>query len=164
VPDRDLVIETRFKTGVPQVLSGDGHFVAIIPSTAFGVNRNTPRRVVILLDRSGSMQGTPLKQAVKSIKACLATLSEEDQFGLIAFDDETEAFPSGLAPGSRETRDKAHEFLNRVDARGGTELAKGFTEAARMLGTQGGDVLIMTDGQVFGTEDFFLCWRAKPAA
>jgi len=69
VPNRDLVLETRFKTIAPQVLAGKGHFAAIIPSTVFGANPNTPRRVVILLDRSGSMSGTPMEQAVKSIKA-----------------------------------------------------------------------------------------------
>jgi hypothetical protein len=40
----------------------------------------------------------------------------------------------------------------KLDARGGTELAQGFLAAARMLEGRGGDILILTDGQVSGTE------------
>jgi Ca-activated chloride channel family protein len=65
VPNRDLVLDSRFKSVEPQVLAGrdkDGksRFAAIVPSSSFGANTEAPRRVVILLDRSGSMQGEPL--------------------------------------------------------------------------------------------------------
>jgi hypothetical protein len=40
----------------------------------------------------------------------------------------------------------------QVDSRGCTELATGFLEAAKLLGGGGGDILILTDGQVSGTE------------
>ena len=40
----------------------------------------------------------------------------------------------------------------QVDARGGTELARGFLEAAKLLEGGGGDILILTDGQVSGSE------------
>ena len=160
MPNRDLVLETRFKTIAPQVLAGKGHFAAIIPSTVFGANPNTPRRVVILLDRSGSMSGTPIEQAVKSIKACLATLSEQDLFGLIAFNNHVETFQKELLPGSRENREKAARVLKHVEASGGTELAEGFIEAVGLLGQAGGDVLIMTDGEVSGTEAILARARA----
>ena len=119
----------------------------------------TPRKTVILLDRSGSMQGAPLAQARKAIQACLAVLNEEDTFGLVAFDDRVEAMDSELLPGTRENRDRASGFLSRVYARGGTELARGFTAAARLL-SGGGDVVVLTDGQVFGTEKFLAQARA----
>src|SRR5215213_7143554 len=106
------------------------------------------------------MSGTPMEQAVKSIKACLGALSEQDLFGLVAFDDQVETFQKELSPGIRENREKAHEFLKHIAARGGTELAQGFTEAVGLLGQAGGDVLIMTDGQVSGTEAILECARA----
>ena len=58
---------------------------------------------------------------------------------------------SALQPGSREQRERARAFLNQVDARGGTELAEGVLAAARILNGSG-DLLILTDGQVSGTE------------
>ena len=83
VPNRDLVLDAHLKIVEPQMLAGrdkegNGRFAAIIPSSSFGINPNTPRRVVILLDRSGSMEGEPLEQARKAIEACLGVLSETD--------------------------------------------------------------------------------------
>lgn len=151
VPDRDLVLDGHFKTTEPQVLAGRDHegknrFAAILPSTSFGANPEAPRRVVILLDRSGSMQGQPIAQARKAIESCLGALSESDSFGLVAFDDVPEVFHPALLSGTRENRDRAHAFLNQVDARSGTELVSGFQAAAKLLQGEGGDILIMTDG------------------
>ena len=71
-----------------------------------------------------------------------------------------------LQPATREVRDKARAFLNQVDARGGTELATGFLAAAKLLEGGGGDILIMTDGQVSGTEKILESARSRrrPAA
>ncbi len=164
VPNRDLVLDVRYKEAAAQMFagpSGEGKraFAAIVPSTLFGANTEAPRRTVILLDRSGSMQGAPIAQAGKAIEACLAALSERDSFGLVAFDDRAESMSAALLSGTRENRQKAREFLSQVDARGGTELAQGFLEAARLL-DGGGDVLILTDGQVAGTERILAQARA----
>lgn len=164
VPNRDLVLDVRFKEAGAQVLAGpvqDGKqaFAAIVPSTLFGQSVQAPRRTVIVLDRSGSMQGVPIAQARKAIEACLAVLAEEDSFGLVAFDNDVESMEASLVSGSRENRDRARAFLEGVQARGGTELAKGFMEASRMLNGSG-DVFILTDGQVAGTEQILAQARA----
>ncbi len=157
VPNRDLVLDARFQSMAPQVLagrdkSGSGRFAAVVPSSSFGVPSEAPQRVVILLDRSGSMQGEPISQARKAIDACLGVLSAKDFFGLVAFDNEVSAFQPKLVPGTREFRDQAHAFLTQIEARGGTELVQGFVAAARLLEGGDGDILILTDGQVAGTE------------
>ncbi len=157
VPDRDLVLDVKFKETRPQVIAGpvgDGKraFAAIVPSTSFGERKTAPRRIAFLLDRSGSMDGEPIQQARQAILACLALLTPEDRFTVVAFDDAVELMEDGLAAGDRGNRDKAAKFLRKVDARGGTELARGFLAAARML-EGGGDMFVFTDGQVFGTED-----------
>ncbi len=152
IPNRDLVLDAHYREIAPQVLVGKGKFAAIIPSTSFGAKADAPRRVVILLDRSGSMQGAPLTQASKAIDACLAALSETDLFGLLAFDDQVDACDTHLLTGTRENRERAHKFLESIHARGGTELSRGFLKAVELLERGGGDVLILTDGQVAGTE------------
>jgi hypothetical protein len=77
----------------------------------------------------------------------------------MAFDDRVEAMHSTLVPATREYRDSARAFLKQVEARGGTELAAGVREAARVLGA-GGDIVIITDGQVSGTEAILAQARA----
>jgi Ca-activated chloride channel family protein len=159
VPNRDLVLDVRYPSAAAQVFAGPAGeakrvFAAILPSTSFGANPETPRRVVVLLDRSGSMHGAPLEQARKAIQACLATLSPNDSFHLVAFDDQCERMCQDMhpLPATRTNRDLAAAFLSKVDARGGTELAQGFRHAADILG-RSGDVLILTDGQVAGAEE-----------
>ncbi|HXB74041.1 MAG TPA: VIT and VWA domain-containing protein [Candidatus Acidoferrales bacterium] len=164
VPNRDLILDVRFKESKLQVLagpSGDGKrsFAAVVPSTLFGQTAGSPRRIVMLLDRSGSMEGEPIAQARKAIEACLAGLSEDDSFGLMAFDDRVEAMHPALVAATREQRECARIFLKNADARGGTELALGVRQAAQMLGGEG-DILIITDGQVLGTEKILADARA----
>jgi Ca-activated chloride channel family protein len=113
-----------------------------------------------VIDRSGSMSGTPMAQAKKAVAACLGALGAEDRFGLVAFDDHVELFGGGIVEASREQRDSARRFLDSVDSRGGTNLAAGFLEASRMLGNEGGDVMVLTDGQVAGTEQILSKARA----
>src|SRR5215472_15265856 len=96
-PDRDVVLDVRRADVKTTVLSGldskgEGRFAAVVPSTEFGARPTRPRRLVILLDRSGSMSGVPLQQAKKAIEACLGALDEHDQFGLVTFGSGSEVF------------------------------------------------------------------------
>ena len=165
VPNRDLVLDVRFKEIAAQVLSGETgpgvrSFAAIVPSTVFGTRPKTARRTVIVLDRSASMRGAPIEQACKAIDACLAALQPDDSFGLVAFSNSVESLHSSLQQASSSNREEARAFLRRVNAMGGTELAAGFEAAARLLNGSPGDVLILTDGQVAGTEQILAQARA----
>ncbi len=163
VPDRDLVLDVEARDAQPEVTGGPregkGHVVAVLPSAVFGEKPQARRRVVVLLDRSGSMNGAPLDQACKAIRACLAVLTAEDEFGLVTFDNSIERLDSRLVTGTKENREAAGQFLSKVTARGGTELALGVDAAAAVLGG-GGDVMVLTDGQVAGTEQILARARA----
>jgi Ca-activated chloride channel family protein len=174
LPDRDLVLDIRKPSSKPTVLSGidskgKGRFAAVLPSTEFGPRPSTPRRVAILLDRSGSMQGKPIEQAKKAIQACLGVLDEHDQFGLVVFSNDAEVFREHLQDATTANRRTASEFLDAVTADGGTEMSKGLDRAVGLLcagdqepdGDERGDLLIITDGQVFGTEAILERIRAK---
>ncbi len=156
-PNRDLILDVKTRYTQPAVLGGigpdgKGHFAVLAPSHLFGKAEKEPRRVVFLIDRSGSMNGAPIGQARRAVEACLGTLTEADTFGLVAFDDQVETMADQLVKGDAAGRNRASTFLKLVDARGGTELADGFNAAAGILGDEGGDVVIFTDGQAFETE------------
>ena len=143
LPNRDLVLDVRTAETLDGVLAGigsdgRGHFVAVVPSAAFKGEAKEgeteePRRVVFVLDRSGSMEGAPIDQARKAVVACLGALWAEDTFGIVVFDDNVEAFGSGCVKATVENREKARKFLEGIDARGGTELASAVRAAADML-------------------------------
>jgi Ca-activated chloride channel family protein len=158
VPDRDLVLDVRVDQPQPAVLVGEGRFAIVVPSVRFGAAATGPRRIAIVIDRSGSMQGQPMTQAKRSVEACLGALSQEDQFALVAFDNSVDIFRQTLSPATMDARAAAGAFLAGIDARGGTELAAGFVAGARAA--SGGDVLVITDGQVMGTEDILAQARA----
>jgi Ca-activated chloride channel family protein len=164
LPNRDLVLDVRMQSSFAGILCGTdrdrrAQFAAVVASDRFGEVAKGPRRIVFLFDRSGSMHGEPIRQAQNAVLACLGALSAADQVGFVAFDDEVESFQDSLADTDARTRDALRGFIEKVDARGGTELFQGLQAASRLLGRNGGDIFVLTDGQVSATED--IIQRAK---
>ncbi|MGA8598899.1 MAG: VIT domain-containing protein, partial [Bryobacteraceae bacterium] len=158
VPNRDLVLDVKHDLDAGRAWakrerssSGRKTFALIVPSTVFGQPPKTTRRVVFLLDRSGSMSGSPIQQARHAIENCLAKLSPEDQFGIVVFDDSAEFFRESTLAATRDHIEEACAFLSTIHARGGTELARGVEAAAQLLIGSPGEIFIVTDGQVFET-------------
>jgi Ca-activated chloride channel family protein len=122
-----------------------------------------PRDVVFVLDRSGSMSGWKMVAARRALARMVDTLTDQDRFTVLAFDDRIETPPefggARLTPAQDRNRFRAVEFLARVDARSGTEMAQPLDLAVHML--SGGDpqreriLVLVTDGQV-GNEDQIL--------
>ena len=165
IPDRDLVLDVRTAGNLSGLTGGvgkdgKGHFAVVVPSTDFGKAQTGPCRIVFVVDRSGSMRGPAMAQAKQAVNACLGALSPEESFGIVAFDDHVEHMADHLLKGDAAGRDAAKRFLESVDARGGTELAAGFGAGASLLGKDGGDMLVLTDGQVSGTDEILAKARA----
>ena len=152
LPNRDLVLEARAEEPWAVAWRSAGSVSALLGSTRFGEpDDNNPRRVVFVIDISGSMCGKPFEQAKKAVEVGIAALRPDDRFSIVVFDNETEALSKRLLEANDRNRQRAREFLAGLVTGGGTELAKGVTRAARALGGEGGDLLLLTDGQVFGT-------------
>jgi len=152
VPNRDLVLEARAEEPWGVAWSSAGSISALLGSSRFGEpEEGKPRRVVFVVDRSGSMCGKPFEQATRAIVAGIAALRPDDRFSIVAFDQEAEALSRTLLEASDENRDLARRFLAGIVTGGGTELADGVHKAAEILEKGGGDLLLLTDGQVFGT-------------
>ena len=157
VPNRDLILDLRMQHSLAGVLGAAGadqrgYFAALLASDRFGKSAAQPRRVVFLVDRSGSMSGEPIAQARNAVLACLGALDADDEIGVVAFDDQVEASSIRMQKADDATRAALQAFVKQIEARGGTELLGGIQEAAKLLG-QGGDIVVLTDGQVSATED-----------
>ena len=168
--DRDVIL--RFRVGEQQMSSGlsvyrqaDGETTALLtvvpPATLPASFR--PRDVVVVLDRSGSMGGWKMTAARRAAGRIIDTLTERDRFGVILFDDELEEpAPSAgqLVAATDRQRFRAVEFLAKVEARGGTEIAPALKCALAYFPNPPDPareriVLFVTDGQV-GNEDQLL--------
>ncbi len=101
-----------------------------------GGDRPRPRDVVLVLDRSGSMHGWKIVAARRAAARIVDTLTGNDRFAVLCFDNMVERppdLPDGLAASTDRNRFRAVEWLARTDARGGTEMLAPLEQAARLL-------------------------------
>ena len=106
-----------------------------------GGDRPRPRDVVLVLDRSGSMQGWKIVAARRAAARIVDTLTGTDRFAVLCFDSVVERppdLPDGLASCTDRNRFRAVEWLARTDARGGTEMLAPLEQAVRLLTEAGG--------------------------
>ncbi|MEU7836373.1 MULTISPECIES: VIT domain-containing protein [unclassified Nonomuraea] len=155
--DRDFILRLSFEASTALQLDGRGAFSLTVLPPALESPR-TPRDLVLLLDRSGSMGGWKMVAARRAAARIVDTLTEQDRFAVLTFDSVVEEAFEGLVTASDRNRYRAVEHLARVDARGGTELLEPLRRAISLLHDQDGRervLVLVTDGQV-GHEDQIL--------
>lgn len=153
--DRDFVVRLKLKEGTLQTtLVNDaetGTFALTVVPPLGHQKAIAPRDLVIVLDRSGSMQGWSMTAARRAALRIVESLTPQDRFGLIAFDDQLELLAPGLLPAELRHLERAAEFLSTIESRGGTEARPAIERALQMLkGESSADktVLFLTDGDV----------------
>lgn len=118
-----------------------------------------PRRALnlsLVLDRSGSMGGTPLRQAVKAAKALVDELSDKDTLSVVIFDDEIDTI---VAPATVKDKAAVRAAIDKVRAGGTTNLCGGWEQGGKHVQAQFAQdrvnrVLLLTDGHAnVGTTD-----------
>jgi Ca-activated chloride channel family protein len=126
----------------------DGYFMLLLAPSQAETGTSLPRDVTLVVDVSGSMSGTKLEQAKAALQQALGTLSPRDRFRLITFSSAVRRFRDDFAPATRENLTAAREYIDRLSAEGGTNIA-GALEAAlepRNGPERLGLVLFVTDG------------------
>ena len=128
-----------------QILIRENEKVAINP-------RQMPVDFMLLLDTSGSMQGTPLKEAKK---ACSALVNEIIDFsvhrlGLVAFETQSKlVYPLG------NDRRVMNANIERIIAGGGTNMRSAFFVAEKEMdpGTNQRVIIMVSDGEPFDPDE-----------
>ncbi|GAB4135676.1 MAG: hypothetical protein Tsb009_02210 [Planctomycetaceae bacterium] len=104
-------------------------------STSFFKIRDKGKRIVYLLDGSGSMFGRPIAEAKNQLIGSLNSLNETQRFQIIFYNDATHPVdvnsrgPDPLAPASLNYIQKAKLKLDSVLGRGGTNHLNALLEA-----------------------------------
>ncbi|MEW6733582.1 MAG: VWA domain-containing protein [Acidobacteriota bacterium] len=103
----------------------------------------------IVIDRSGSMAGTPLKHAIKAAQRLVDLLTPQDILSVVIYDDTIETI---LTPQPVNDREAIHTLLSKVKAGGCTDLHGGWLRGCdqvkvNQVQERVNRVLLLTDGQ-----------------
>ena len=121
----------------------------LAPPLADAINPQ-PREVILVIDTSGSMEGASIVQAKTALSHALNSLGPDDYFNLLQFNSVTEQLFDQSVPVTQASLYMAQNFINRLNANGGTDMAPALKAALAMpeapqLMRQ---VIFITDGAV----------------
>jgi len=123
----------------------DGFFLVLLAPRPDVASETLPKDVLLVLDRSGSMEGEKFQQAQEALRYILNHLNPEDRFNIISFSTGLETFASGLR--SAEEASEAIPWVDRLSAQGATDINRALLEAASMVDRERTTYLIfLTDG------------------
>jgi Ca-activated chloride channel family protein len=123
----------------------DGFFLLLLAPRPDAAIQPVPKDVILILDRSGSMEGEKFMQAQQALKYILRHLNPDDRFNLISFSTGLETYARGL----RETSEinEAVAWVDRQGAVGSTDINRALLEAAAIADPERPTYLIfLTDG------------------
>ncbi len=124
---------------------GRGFFALLVaPPIEVETERVVARDIIVVLDQSGSMDGEKWDQARAAAAYVLEHLNPEDRFNLIVFSTGWSVFANEMQP-PREAQ-AAIEWINDLEAIGGTNINEALLQAMRFVGERPAVVIFLTDG------------------
>ena len=117
-----------------------------------------PREVVFVIDTSGSMSGTSMKQAKAALKLGLQFLGPDDRFNLIRFSSDSELLFRESKPVYPAFMQEAEEFIDDLSADGGTVMAPALGMAMNLPRQDGllRQIVFVTDGSIGNEQELLL--------
>ncbi len=173
IPNKDFVLEYKVggdKTMLAVMTHRDaedcGYFSAVIqPKHRVQREEISPREMIMLLDISGSMGGTPISQLRIFSEYVLGTLNPQDRFNIIAFDDKLLLFASGSREATPDNIRDGQDFVRNLNSRGGTEMLPAIQKAIQPKSNETNRLhrylIIVTDALV-GNDKRILKYLKKP--
>jgi Ca-activated chloride channel family protein len=126
----------------------DGYFMLLLsPGEMRDNDKIIQKDVVFVIDRSGSMKGKKIEQAKAAFEYCLRRLNKGDRFNVLSFSTGVDRLARGLIPIDRESRSRALEFIDDIEARGGTNINDALRAALKFPKSRRPQMIVfLTDG------------------
>lgn len=145
------IIVTPLKSALLQGHRNKLHVMIRMQAPDLNPENNKPRPpygIAFVIDRSGSMAGKPLQEAIRCVDLMVDRLRDEDMAALVTFEDEVD-----LAVPLTALTHKQHfkQVLREIDAGGSTNLFGGWQAGAeeihrKQLNTPIQRVIVLSDG------------------
>ncbi len=106
------------------------------------------REVTMVIDRSGSMRGEKIEQTRKAALQVIEGLNPGELFNIVDYSDSIASFEPAPVEKTKESAERARQYIMAINANGGTNLNDALMEALRSKPAAGTLplVLFMTDG------------------
>lgn len=123
----------------------DGFFLLLLAPRPDAQQQSLAKDVLLILDRSGSMEGEKFIQAQDALRYILRHLNPEDRFNIITFSTGLDTYGRSLRPA--DEANEALAWVDRLSAQGSTDINRALLEAAA-LAEPGRPtyVIFLTDG------------------
>ncbi|XP_072328844.1 inter-alpha-trypsin inhibitor heavy chain H3-like isoform X48 [Scyliorhinus torazame] len=92
-----------------------------------------PKNVIFVIDHSGSMRGTKMRQTNEALVKILDDLDTKDHFAIIIFDHSFKTWRSSIFQATPDNVTEAKTFVQTISARGGTNINDPMLEAVKRL-------------------------------
>ncbi|KAM3915743.1 inter-alpha-trypsin inhibitor heavy chain H3-like [Leptodactylus fuscus] len=128
--DLKITYDVKRETAAGKVQIVNGYFVHYFAPDNL---KRLPKNVLFVIDHSGSMYGNKIKQTYEAFTKILEEMPQEDYIGILIFDDKVDYWKKNLVRASPKNIKKAKEFVEKMTARGGTDINKALLTAAKIL-------------------------------
>ena len=117
----------------PDARVGGGYFLLLagVPADMQRKEAALKREVILVLDRSGSMQGEKIEQARTAALQVLEGLEYGEAFNIIDYSDTVAKFAEKPVIKDKTTIAQARSYISRIKSDGGTNIHDALVEAMR---------------------------------
>lgn len=128
---------------------GGAFLLLLAPSSELEKGRTVAKDVIFVVDTSGSMSGDKIEQTKKALRYCINSMGQDDRFNIVPFATEASTWKDGLVHASGANKDAALGFVQKMQARGGTNINDALVQALAMSKDKDRPfmVIFMTDGE-----------------
>ncbi|VVB96977.1 Vault protein inter-alpha-trypsin domain protein [uncultured archaeon] len=157
LPDRDLTVVYTINN--PPIngdmlfynMSGQGYMMHVFSPNETDLGTTALNKdIIFVVDKSGSMTGDKIVQVKKVFTKIISDLPPEDHFNVIFFDTTIQTYSSTLMEANLKNKTDASNFVNGLNAIGGTNINQALLESLGMFDNSSKRVPIivfLTDGE-----------------